>query len=322
MSSGVVLSETMSPAAIAAGSFEFQRSLMRAIVAMSPDGILVVDESNTVIAINDSFLTIWNMPKDVVPLDLHDGAGVADQLLLAKATELVSDRDGFLRRIRELYADPDLKDQCEIDLKDGRTLDRHSRVLRSEQGDYLGRVWFFRDITRHRQAEAALLNLARHDSLTGIWNRRYFFERGAAEFARARRHNSGLSILAIDLDNFKHINDRFGHAAGDEVLKSLCACCMAEMRESDLFARTGGEEFCVLLPLTDLEAARVAAERARLSVMGQRVRCGASVISYTFSAGLAILNAADMALEDTLRRADEALYRAKRKGKNRIEVAL
>ena len=322
MSSGILLSEFMSPAAIAGTSFEFQRSLMRAIVAMSPDGILVVDENNIVIAINESFLAIWDMQVDVVGLALPDGAGMDDQVLLAKATELVIDKEGFLQRIHELYADPDLKDQCEIDLKDGRTLDRHSKVLRSEQGGYLGRVWFFRNITKYRQAQAALLNLARHDSLTGIWNRRYFFERGATEFARARRHNTGLSILAIDLDNFKQINDRFGHAAGDEVLKALCVCCMAEMRESDLFARTGGEEFCVLLPLTDLAEARVAAERARLSVMEQRVSAGRAVISFTFSAGLAFLNATDMAFEDTLRRADEALYRAKRKGKNRIEVAL
>jgi diguanylate cyclase (GGDEF)-like protein/PAS domain S-box-containing protein len=316
------LPSAISPAAIKARSFDFQRSLLHAVVESSPDGILVVDEHDMIVSVNERFLDAWGIPREsVCGGEASTVIGTSDQPILRMAVERVLDPQAFLDRVKQLYNDPNLDDHCEIALKDGRTLDRHSTVLRGEMGEYLGRVWFFRDITTRKQAEAELWDLARRDALTGVANRRYFFERGNEEFARARRHNHSLSILTIDLDNFKQINDRHGHAAGDQVLKSLCECCMTVMRNSDVFARTGGEEFCALLPHADIAEAQFIAERLRQLVMAQKLSVEKDTISYTISGGVACLNLTDVVLEGLLRRSDDALYRAKTKGKNRIEVA-
>jgi diguanylate cyclase (GGDEF)-like protein len=283
---------------------------------------LVVDEHDMIVSVNERFLDAWGIPREsVCGGEASAVIGTSDQPILRMAVERVLDPQSFLDRVKQLYNDPSLDDRCEIALKDGRTLDRHSTALRGERGEYLGRVWFFRDITKHKQTEADLWDLARRDALTGVANRRYFFERGNEEFARARRHDHSLSVLAIDLDNFKQINDRHGHAAGDQVLKSLCEWGLTVMRKSDVFARTGGEEFCALLPHADLAEAQCIAERLRQLVMAYTVNTEKDAISYTISGGIACLNSTDVVLEGLLRRSDDALYQAKTNGKNRIEVA-
>src|SRR5437868_12025031 len=235
------------PDAVAAGSLEFQRSLIRGILDASPDGILVVDQQNLVVLVNQRFFDVWDIPREAPAV-----IGTQDQPILAMAVERVKHPETFLKRVRELYSHPTLDDHCEVELRDGRTLERHSTVLRSANEQYLGRVWFFRDITQRKRTEATLRDLATHDPLTGVSNRRYFFDRAHKEFARARRYPSHFSLIAIDLDHFKDINDRYGHAAGDEVLKAFCDVCREILRESDLFARVGGEDFAALLQNTDL----------------------------------------------------------------------
>jgi diguanylate cyclase (GGDEF)-like protein len=298
------------------GSFEFQRLLLNAIVSATPDGILVVDAHDTVVSVNAHFFTTWGLPRDMTAATV---TGTPDQPVLAQAVERVSDPGHFLARVKELYADPELDDYCEIALKDGRTLERHSTVLKDSAGGYLGRVWFFRDITQRKRTEAELRDLACRDPLTGISNRRHFFERGNEEFARARRSGQPLAVVELDLDDFKLINDRHGHAAGDQVLISLSRCCVSLLRASEIFARIGGEEFCALLPQADLAAARQVAERLRLAAVGQEPAVDG--IFYTLSAGVASLSANDRSIEDILRRADLALYQAKKNGKNRVETA-
>src|SRR5690606_13536511 len=150
---------------------------------------------------------------------------------------------------------------CEIALKDGRTIERHSVGLRGNDGRYLGRVWFFLDITERKRAERELRELALHDSLTGLPNRGHFAALAAAEMRRAQRYGRPLSVLMLDLDGFKGINDRYGHAGGDTVLKTVARRWTEALRKADLLARIGGEEFAVLLPETELEAARAVAER-------------------------------------------------------------
>jgi PAS domain S-box-containing protein len=160
-------------------SSEFQDSLLRAIRDASPDGILVVDARDHVVSLNQRFLDVWGIPGDRVRGGrAGDIIGTPDQPILAMAVERVKNADAFLTRVKELYADPTQDDHCEIALKDGRTLERHSTVLRGEQGQYLGRVWFFRDITTRKQMETSLLELASRDPLTGVANRRHFFQRG------------------------------------------------------------------------------------------------------------------------------------------------
>ena len=300
---------------------EFQDSLIQAIRDASPDGILVVDEHDAVVSMNQRFLEVWRIPGDRV----HGGraravVGTPDRPILAMAVERVKDSEPFLRRVKELYADPTLDDHCEIELKDNRTLERHSTVLRGGNGRYLGRVWFFRDITERKRTEQSLKELASRDPLTGVANRRHFFERAGEEHARSRRYERPLSILMLDIDHFKRINDRYGHTRGDEVLKTLCDATRSRLREVDLLARIGGEEFAILLPETNKAGARIVAERLREFVAGLKVKTEGAEIRWTISIGVAVRLPADTAIAECLKRADEALYRAKERGRNRVEV--
>jgi diguanylate cyclase (GGDEF)-like protein/PAS domain S-box-containing protein len=301
---------------------EFQGLLAKAIYETTPDGILVVDAAGTVVSHNHQFAEIWQLqlPQvNGVPTDTAIGS--ADALVLAAVLEKVQDQAAFLARVRELYDNPQLGDHCEIALKDGRTLERHSTVLHGDDGGYLGRVWFFRDITTQKKIEHALAEQARHDPLTGSANRRYFFERAQQEFARAQRYQMPLSIACIDVDHFKETNDRYGHAAGDEVLKSLCSYGQSLLRESELFARIGGEEFAILMPNTSLGGATHLAERLRRVAANSKLSFNNQEIELQISIGVAKLKTSDGSIEDCLRRADSALYSAKQNGRNRVEAA-
>ena len=158
---------------------------------------------------------------------------------------------------------------------------------------------------------------ANRDFLTGAWSRRAFWELAAREIERARRTGRGLALLAIDVDNFKRINDAWGHAEGDEVLKEMVASVERRLRSIDYFGRIGGEEFAVLMPDTELEGARAVAERLRAELALDMDAATNVAKPYTVSIGVARLRAADT-FHDLMQRADAALYRAKDGGRNRV----
>ncbi len=172
------------------------------------------------------------------------------------------------------------------------------------------------DITEKKEFDRRLEELASTDVLTGLWNRRHFFTAGATELARCRRYKSPFSMLMMDLDHFKRINDEFGHAAGDEVLRAMAALLKRNLRDVDVPARIGGEEFAVLLPSTGLEGALVAAERVRRSVEAVRVSFDGRELGFTVSIGVAGCCAETRDLDALMKAADAALYRAKEAGRN------
>jgi len=155
----------------------------------------------------------------------------------------------------------------------------------------------------------------RTDYLTGLMNRRAFFDRVDSERSRAKRHGRPLSIIISDIDEFKLVNDRHGHAAGDAVLRLMASVLLASLRQEDLCVRWGGEEFLVLLPDTDIAGAAAAAEKLRAAVESAVTRFESKEIRVTLSAGAAENRGEEV--EDTIRVADEALLQAKRSGRNR-----
>jgi diguanylate cyclase (GGDEF)-like protein len=165
--------------------------------------------------------------------------------------------------------------------------------------------------------------LARRESLTGCFNRRAFYELFDREADRSRRLGEGLSLLFVDLDHFKGVNDRFGHVAGDRMLQQIAMRLQGVVRETDLIFRWGGEEFIVLLSHTSPEAAGALAERVRLTV-AERPFPGAEThppVGMTVSVGTAGTTVLPISADVLVTAADRACYRAKRSGRNRVENA-
>ncbi len=165
-----------------------------------------------------------------------------------------------------------------------------------------------------------LAELAKTDGLTGAYNRRYFFAKLDEEWSRHQRHGRPLSVLILDLDRFKSVNDSFGHEAGDHVIKRVAALCVTAKRDSDTFARLGGEEFGFLLPETSLDEACRLAERVRATIGAEHWSTVPGVTKATASIGAAEAGSLMNSPADLIRHADKALYAAKRAGRNRVAV--
>jgi len=163
-----------------------------------------------------------------------------------------------------------------------------------------------------------LKHLATIDALTSVFNRRYFLEQAEKEMKRTRRYKSPLTVLMLDVDKFKQVNDTYGHACGDTVLTKLANICIAELRDIDFIGRLGGEEFSVCLTETTLDDALLVAERLRKSVENTVIRAGTDEINVTVSIGLTEISDADQKFSCALNRADQALYSAKEQGRNKI----
>jgi two-component system cell cycle response regulator len=169
-------------------------------------------------------------------------------------------------------------------------------------------------------AQEALLHEATHDHLTGVWNRGMIVEQLDRELSRARREGRSLAVVMADIDHFKNINDTYGHATGDTILRETVARMVGVPRLYDFVGRYGGEEFLLVLPGCDLSAARLVAERVRNAVAATPISVGAVQLSVSVSLGVACTSSARDESATVLQAADEALYRAKRRGRNRVEV--
>lgn len=178
---------------------------------------------------------------------------------------------------------------------------------------------FVRLTQRLDRAEAELQRLASRDHLTGAYTRRHFRELAHLEMEQSRRSGHPLALLLFDIDHFKRVNDEFGHATGDEVLRELVRTCRRCLRTADLLGRHGGEEFTVLLPETSPNAARYVGERIRRETESAVVREGEAEIRCTVSVGVAALTAEMEGVDELIEDADRALYAAKRAGRNRVE---
>jgi len=294
---------------VSSSELEFANMVLQTEMEASPDAIIVVDGNRKVILRNQRFAAMWGIePKSLATA--HD-AGAVQALGMA-----LKDPAKFSERVEYLYAHPDEGGDDELEFKDGRFVDRRTATLRSPAGEYLGRVWYFRDITARKAAESLAIRTANSDVLTGLANRRVFVDEVERSIAEAKRGKGGFAVLYLDLDHFKDVNDTLGHPVGDGLIEAVGARLASNMRVNDTVARFGGDEFAVLV--CDVSEPGIAAAVADklikalaepFSIAGNDIRSGASI-------GIDVYGPGSAEAEALLSHADVALYRAKGEGRN------
>jgi len=273
----------------------------------SPDAAVISRLTDGIVAsVNDGFTSMLGYTRDEAmgssTLDLlwDDPAGRAELVARLRETASVDDFEAVFKR------------------KDGS---RFVGMVSSKSFEFEGEahvISVIRDITERKTLENELKVRATTDALTGVANRAKFIDVATLELDRARRHGHPLSLALLDVDDFKRINDSWGHLAGDTVLVELADVMGATIRSIDSVARFGGDEFVVLMPETGSRGAAEVAERIRSAVESAPSPTGDPGLSITVCLGVATLRDGEESLDLVLRRADEALYQAKEGGRNRV----
>ncbi len=208
------------------------------------------------------------------------------------------------------YAGAPLKAPCGSKLGTLCVIDRSPRDLDDRRRRLL------EDLAAIAMDEMELRRLASTDPLTGACNRRHLMELAERDLRRARRYGYPLTVAMLDIDRFKSINDTYGHALGDAVLKDITAVCRSQSREHDVLGRYGGGEFIMILPHTDQTGAKILLDRIRRAVERIRIQAGRGRVRFTISIGASELGAEDESLDAAIDRADKALHGAKASGRN------
>ncbi len=230
-----------------------------------------------------------------------------------------TDRDAFKAAIMEHGEVSDFPGQ--MVRRDGQVIDISisSHALYDHAGNFAGVEGIYRDVTQRKNLERELQRLATTDMLTGIANRRAFLETAESAYAHSCHSGEPLTLLMLDLDHFKAINDRYGHLEGDRALVAFAQAVKSQLRASDAVGRLGGEEFGVLLPLTTLAEGLEAAHRILQSVRALQLSDDTGqAYRITTSLGVGAFRQSDRSLRDMLDRADQALYLAKHRGRDQI----
>jgi len=197
-------------------------------------------------------------------------------------------------------------------------LDLSILPLKNHQGKVTHFVAIERDVTEQKNIEQKLELLSRTDSLTGLLNRRAFDEILENELSRYKRTGEIYSLLMLDIDHFKRINDKYGHATGDVAIQTITQSCKSALRSHDIVARIGGEEFCVLLPYTNNKVAFTVAEKLREIVANTKIAVASDDITMTISIGVSQVDKADTDYTAIVKRADKNMYKAKEAGRNKV----
>lgn len=293
---------------------EQERARLVSLLSAMNLGILFVGTDGRVIYHNPAFTRIW-MIKETASLV---GRPVTE--VLACATGTLSRPDHFSRHILGVLATREVSDSLEIPMADGRVITQLNYPVRDRDGQFAGHLWIYEDVTHERQTAAQLAYLAERDSLTGLYNRHRFQQELMRMISDCDRGHHMGALLFFDLDEFKVINDNFGHRAGDAVLIRVASEVGALVRRNEVFARLGGDEFALLLPNAREDEVIQLAERIVRAVGAIPFRFEGQNLRLTSSLGIALYphHAADA---DTLiAHADAAMYQAKQAGKNTWRV--
>ncbi|MFH2134690.1 MAG: diguanylate cyclase [Pseudomonadota bacterium] len=280
------------------------------------DGLLVMDQGGRITFANPEALSLLGYSMDeLLGGDMHEMLHVRPDGTPEPRAEC---RMLKVKQTGATYRGEEETFRC----KDGSILPLSvSASVIVREGKVNSIVVAFHDITLRKQLELELERRAQTDALTGLSNRRHFYELAESELLRSRRYAAPMAVLMLDLDYFKLINDTHGHHAGDEVLKSFSQTCLQTLREIDVVARIGGEEFAVLMPETSAEQGLEVAERLRVALAESVVVVeGGERLHFTVSIGATCLCAGDQNIDEVLKRADEALYQAKHAGRNTVRM--
>lgn len=284
-----------------------QKQFSDDIVNSLPGIFYMLNQHGRFVRVNKLFLEVTGFaPDDIEPMTALDFFDGEDQSLIG-------------RKMQEVFEKGDAWAEADLLIKSGRKIPYYFTGHRTciDGQPYL--VGLGTDITERRALEQEMVRQARTDSLTALSNRRHFRELAGKELARARRYGQALSVLMLDLDKFKGINDTHGHQTGDNVLRKVGEVCRQIMREVDIVGRIGGEEFAILLPESDVKQAAEVAERLRQAIAEAVIRLeSGGELRFTVSIGVAPQRTAEATIDDLLNQADKALYEAKRTGRNRV----
>lgn len=289
------------------------QKFLNEVIDKAGDPIFVKDKQSKIILANESFCKIFDVSK----------TDVIGKTLAEKVPE--DEIEHFFKVDRQVLASG-IKNTCEetLTVEGGPTktiITTKTRYI-DEHGNYF-LIGVIRDITERKVLENKLNQKANTDHLTGVNNRGQFIELATLELSRAIRYQNELSLLMMDIDLFKNINDTHGHIAGDAVLRKLAQVCEHHLRENDILGRIGGEEFAAMLPQTSLESAANVAEHLRSLIEGLSVfddESGAT-INFTVSIGVSSLKPDVNTLEAMFHQADKALYKAKNNGRNKVQLS-
>jgi diguanylate cyclase (GGDEF)-like protein len=287
---------------------------LRAALDQSEVGVALLDGEMRAQFTNRAYRRLWRLPDALadskpafVALLYHARETKAYAVPEDRMEAYVAERTALIRAGDEKPVD--------IRLTSGEVIRSRCKVLADG-----GRMLTYGNVSDLVHSADEMAELALKDALTGVYNRRHFMARLDGEWKRYLRYGRPLSLLMLDIDHFKSINDRFGHDVGDQAIISVARMCATQTRDSDVVARIGGEEFAILLPETDLAEARAVAERLRKAVAERTLAINAKAVAFTVSIGLVPADGAVADPADLMKRADEALYAAKRSGRNRVMV--
>ncbi|MEK7841433.1 MAG: EAL domain-containing protein, partial [Deltaproteobacteria bacterium] len=277
-------------------------SLLRATLESTADGILVVNNDGKMVGLNQKFVDMWRIPESIV-------ASKDDNQALAYVLDQLKDPEVFIGKIKELYSQPDAKSYDVLEFKDGRFFERYSLPQRTGERN-VGRVWSFRDITERKQAEEQIFHLAYFDMLTDLPNRLMLRDDIDRALTAARKELISFALLAVNLHRFKDINNTLGYQKGDIVLQQVGKRLKTILPETFSIARTGGDEFGVLILNADANIAVLEAEKIAKSLEEPVFVDGLS-LDLAVSVGIALSPGHGEDADTLIRRAHIAMHAAK-----------
>jgi diguanylate cyclase (GGDEF)-like protein/PAS domain S-box-containing protein len=287
-----------------------EHARLSALLSAMEFGILFVNRGNEVVYFNPAFSRLWQIPRTA-----HLIGGHPLQALEHSASALARPEDQ-MPHLFALRDGGETPGNYEIQLADGRLITQQCYTVEDINGDRVGHIWMFEDVTLERQTAEQLVNLAERDALTGLYNRHRFNEESSRMIAEAQRSNSRLALLYFDLDEFKFINDTFGHRAGDAMLIRVAGDVASQVRRNEIFSRMGGDEFAILVPDAADNMLRVLAERVVRSISMLKFEFEGQSLRLTTSLGIAIFPDHAATVDELVAHADTAMYQAKEAGKN------